>query len=122
MYEWSYIYDIIHGMQVTVNTQRAIGLVLLIALWINGLILESSLFGNLVGFFYLTFFGYVFGNVLFPHKTKGWQFWWGMFLLQSTLILIGSIIYFIYNLAFPTPLIILTLSGLLIGYKQNKLL
>lgn len=107
-------------MSIPRNYQFVLAVMIISLLWLNWYMFQNSVLGIIVGMLYLVWFGYLLGFRLFPEKRNLWKLWWGIFLLQSLIILIGAITYLVFNLKTPLPLILLTLIPIAITFLSNN--
>ncbi len=98
----------------TKNRQKIVGTILTLLIIFNYLFFKNLIIGAFFGTLYLLFFSYILGSKLFSKESGLFKLFWGGFLLDSLFIFIGAITYFINNLAFPRPLVIISIIPLLL--------
>ena len=99
-------------MNIFPQRQMLVSLIITVLFYLNWFFIQNSFIGIFIGTAYLLWFGYLTGNKLFSEKSEMWKFFWGIFILESLLILMETISYYLYSLASPMPIIILTIYAI----------
>ena len=96
-------------------------IILIALLWTNFFLFSSLPIGSILGILYSVGFGFIAGSLLLPEKTQVEKLFLGTLVLLVTFMLVGSVVYLLFNLASPVPLIILSVIPLPLLYYTPSL-